>query len=423
MLSKPLQSPSVLGKSGQVASPPVVTAAQSATPPPARSASRIPPAGEIANNTRRAYEKVIRALTTAGAEKRRRDLRCDEPVFVSLTNLVEDLAGRPDLAPSTRMFYRSALLWLARTIAAECREASGVDEAIKTVKILEGYRFTVGCPRSGRARPIPEADYDQLRAELLRRAYAGSDWAGRAYVWLMAGVLSGVRPAEWLEAGWLGDGSALVVITGKVKIAGPAFMRGQDGREDLLPHGDAVAAPLCRTIPIAASKRKIVQAHMDLLHTWLGSWRQQRRLRRTGRPSATSRANTSKECTPLEDLSPQELEDGYTAYYNGVRSAIRYACLKLWDGSRMYSLYSARHQFSANMRAEVGPIVASELMGHSRPDSPAAGHYPGRHAAHTRSRQIGALRPGQKVDIPRSGQAVDECDSEQSWQSDRPRPA
>lgn len=351
---------------------------------PAREAAG---AAQIKPRTLITYTRALKTMIRAAEDKRRGELDETDHVPVTLTNLVEDLAEREDLASGTVNIYRSALLWHARNTAATSTHPGLVEEAKAMTRVLESFRKQGGRPKNDGAVPIPELDYSRLLAELLDRAVEDSDWAARAHAWLMAGVITGVRPAEWPGARWAPDDErTLEVTTGKVKLSEPAFIRAKLAAEDLARHGPGRTPPATRLIRVErAFDREVVQTHLEYLAAWLRAWRHSRTARGPGRPPARAAA-AAQQSVPLDQLAQEEIDEAYTAYYNGVRSVIRRACLKLWGGERMYSLYSARHQFSANARAEVGPAAAAELMGHTRPDSPSAAHYPSRHAAHSRSR-------------------------------------
>lgn len=340
------------------------------------------------------YRSSIKSITGYAEGRRREDQDETEVVPVTLRDLVEDLLARKDLTPKTMKLYRAALLWHARTLATTSPDPAVAREAAELVPRLEAVRQMAGRPREKDGQDaIPEEDYHKLLAELGERAIAGSLWASRAHAWLMAGVLTGVRPGEWTTARWTEGGQILEVVTGKAKLCEPAFVRNQMDREraERQRLGLDTAEAQFRPIPIERSfDREAVDTHLQNLRSWLSTWPDQQDSRPRGRPRKDDLA--SAKVTPLSELTEQQIEDAYAAYYNGVRSTIRHACLRLWKTEKMYSLYSARGQFSANARAQHGPHKASTLMGHTGPDSPSAAHYAKQGAAHGRYKSLGAER-------------------------------
>jgi hypothetical protein len=349
----------------------------------------------IGSSTERLYTKNLKTLTRYSEACRREDQDETEVVPVTFADVVRDFLVREDLSAGTWKIYRASLLWQARVTASSSPTPALVREALELIPLLEDDRQVAGRPRErDSSNLIPEQDYQQLLAELQRAAIAGSLWASRASAWLMAGVLTGVRPGEWTTAAWdSSDPRTLIVTTGKAKLCEPAFARAQMDRElaERQRLGFDLRVPSSRPIPIESDfDREVVDNHLRYLVSWLTTWRDQQTTRRRGRPSKQVMA--AARAVPLEQLAEAEIEDAYAAYYNGVRSAIRMACQRLWAGDKLYSLYSARSQFSANARAQHGPDRASELMGHSSPDSPATAHYGKQGAAHTRYRRLGAER-------------------------------
>ena len=345
--------------------------------------------------TEKHYRAHLRSMTRYSEALRRESPDENEAVGVTLTDLVTDFLARSDLAPSTAKGYRAALLFEARSLAHRARSAALQAEARRLIPLLEERRQVGGRPREKETiRLMPEADYHELVAELHGRAISGSLWAARASAWLMAGVITGVRPGEWTSARWHPEQpQILIVATGKTHLCEPAFVREQMNQElaDRQRQGLDLHESAEREIPIGSEfDREAVASHMRNLASWLMAWPHQQTHRGPGRPP---RADLSAlPLTPLEQLTPEQLEQGFEAYYNGARSVIRQACMRLWQGEKLYSLYSARRQFSANTRAALGPARASTLMGHSAPDSPSAAFYGKQGSAHDRFRRMGAER-------------------------------
>lgn len=361
---------------------------------------RVEPPFKVTPQTAKMYQSNLRSLINY-SERLRASEDDAEPVALTLTDLVTDFLARDDLTLQTQRNYRSALLWHARSRGSASKASRAVvSEAAKMIALLEETRSRAGRPKGEEAAPktIPEADYQDLVAELQRRAVLGSAWADRACTWAMAAMASGVRPHEWVGTHWdPKDPMQLRVPTGKMKITPPAFTRKHMSQEEraVLREAAPVGAAVVREVPIDTRfQHETVDAHLRCLRTWLESWRAQRETRGPGRPSR-KRLDDSQ-IVPVEQLSDNEIEEGYTAYYNGARNAIRMACQTLWAGEKFYSLYSMRRQFSANSRAQHGPERTAQIMGHTSPDTPAAAYYGKQGAAHSRYRTLGAERIGRE---------------------------
>lgn len=107
--------------------------------------------------------------------------------------------------------------------------------------------------------------------------------------------------------------------------------------------------------------------------------------------NTNGRANGSHRKLSLNHLSEEELEvvlkhadfarrmeenDNWDIYYQGCSNFIKYAVRKMWPKKeRLPSLYSGRHQFSANMKASgCKRKEVAALMGHNT-DETASQHY------------------------------------------------
>lgn len=354
---------------------------------------------DVKQTSERTYKVAIRTLYTYTEKKRHaaEGADSDEVVGVTLTEVVEDFLGRDDLSESTYKGYRAAVLWHARKQTIDGATPGVREEARGLVPRLEAARLQTGRPKEDTGPSwIPEADYHDLNNELMRRGHAGSRWADRAHAWLMAGTASGLRPGEWLEAKWdTEDLTCLVVVTGKAKLFEPAYIRKKLSSELARLPVQRQLEDRTRRVPIERRfEREIVDTHLQYIDEFLRSWRIEKGKRQAGRPPSKPAALAPQQLPlpPRDSLSPEEMEQAFKAYYLSVRDVIRHACLRLWAGEKLYSLYSARHQFSANKRAEVGPAETAAQMGHSSADSNSAASYASRHGAHARSKAAGAER-------------------------------
>ena len=183
----------------------------------------------------------------------------------------------------------------------------------------------VGQTSSRKRKGIRRADYELLVANLSNPT-RGGDYSKRAAYWLMAAVATGLRPREWEEAE-LDEAQGLL----HAKNAKATNGRGTG---------------LARSVPVDRDDIALVRAHLE----------------------------------SIKDLRAK----GYTfaQIHDHCAVALNRACKALWgtDPTRRYALYSARHQFSANIKAIHTPDEVAALLGHASVRT-ARTHYAPRRAA------------------------------------------
>lgn len=291
----------------------------------------------IAEVTQELYEKIFRRLIKYSSDLRSHDQL--EPVSLSPVQLVDDLYERQDIRSSSFSTYRSALLWIfSSRLEENPAYQAGLDRIHERSKMASGGEP----PQKGRTRRkkvIPESDFHLLIDELTGLS-SRSKWSYRTMYWLHAGLATGLRPVEWENAHWANDDhDRLDVKNAKRKVSPAAFLR----KSAIKP---LTGIPEERQIPVQPADRFYIEQHMRLID------------------------EAAAEGVPLAE------------YYQQCRRALWRACRKLWNGRKVYSLYTMRGQYSANSRAAVGPAATSVLMGHSREDTPSAAHYGKANQAH-----------------------------------------
>lgn len=253
----------------------------------------------------------------------------------------------------TWTLYRSALLW---DFGERAAGSPAYQEAHAKLAATRGGQMRGTKPEriraSAKARAgIPEAD---LAAILNQLAEMNSSvrWGARTQYWLQAGIATGVRPSEWDRVSWADeDKTWLLAPISKQKVDVPAFNRtkvalaeapgrGEDATQEMdgpqaedapdeeVPAGAPTAArrPSLRAIAVKPEDRLYVDLHLASIHS-------------SG--------------LPLQK------------YYANCRTVLWRACRKIWKGKRLYCLYSARHQFSANFKAENPLKDVAQAMGHN----------------------------------------------------------
>lgn len=307
------------------------------------------------------YRRIVRRLIRHSTHERSIDPL--EPVMVSPTMLVDDLYARTDLEPSSFSTYRSALLWHLASHRGEPGYAEGEARLHERTNSAAGEALQKTKPR--RRKVIPESDLHLLIEELTSLS-SRSKWAYRTIYWLMSGLSTGLRPIEWSSAAWEdAEHTALVLDNAKIKLAAPGFLRKGAGAQiaDDLEGGDLDDEDEIQADPAAGEYKSTVPP-----------------TRRVPVPNRQDRFFIEKHL----DLLAEQLAEGVTLkhYYEQCRRALWRSCRKLWGTKKTYSLYTMRGQYSANQRAAVGSGKTSELMGHSRPDTPSAAHYGKANQAH-----------------------------------------
>lgn len=290
---------------------------------------------EIAEKTKTLYIKLIKAM-----ERYSHNLLADgefDHVLVSPVQMVEHMTAREDLTSQSKRTYRAAAIWWFKQLADE----EPYQEALKKLdEWYEDEKIRLRLQRAKKVekkRSVPEEDFDTLTDSLRK---SRSEWARKALMWVEAGMITGLRPIEWLTAEW-GDEEKtfLIVKNAKIKASLPGYMRDEKRK------GYKYEPVLTRTIQLdEEAERIMVEEHMLSLE---------------------------KFC----DKEGEDKEERFTRYYELVRVTLNRECKKIWDGKKSYTLYDMRRQFSANMKAEFGRDVAAKRMGHSSPNNKARGSY------------------------------------------------
>lgn len=168
----------------------------------------------------------------------------------------------------------------------------------------------VGQTSSRKRKGIRKADYDLLVANLSNPTRNGY-YAKRASLWLMAAVATGLRPREWEHA-------ELDEVTGLLHARNAKATNGRG------------TGPM-RSVPVAPEDMGIVRAHIASIREMLAAGR------------------------------------SFTEIHENCAVAVYRACKALWgkDPTKRYALYSARHQFSANVKAVHSHEKVARLLGHA----------------------------------------------------------
>lgn len=243
----------------------------------------------------------------------------------------------PGILKSTFRQYKAALVCYMETLARRYPDAAedytNAILAIRQISSAQAARRKA-LPARTSASKAKHVHLDDLVLLGQTMLAVNTQWSHRAFIWLAAGIAAGLRPAEWQTVEILGEteGGELILRAANAKHTNG---RGNGEFRDI-------------TIP-PGWMREYTEQHLRMLGEWLAG----------GEP--------------------------YDSYYNTCRQTLLRAVRALWpDNSRKrYTLYSARHQFCANLkRAGVSKGGIAAKMGHAS-EKTATEHYGKRRSGHS----------------------------------------
>jgi integrase len=284
----------------------------------------------LGGDTERQYLKIVSRMYRESTDRRSTD-----PVLVaSVTDkdVVDDLLRiAPELRPATWRLYRSALRWhllhLVETLPAS--RSAALQLALDALNAYAHIQDSKLPPRtsSARRRSLTEDDLGRLINALNSRRASEFNWSLRAAHWLLAGLGTGLRPVEWLDAVLLDDGH-LRVRNAKIKGVLGGIPSGD--LFDVESESGSVQPEVVqyRIVPVPEEYRVWVRVHLTSLREAL------------------------------------DLGVPFKRIYGNCRTAIRRACDDLWAGKKRIALYTARGQFTSNAKAIMPLGQVSLLLGH-----------------------------------------------------------
>ena len=358
------------------------------------------PGPALKSNTVAKYEAVYNRFV--GKVTSTLQFSPDEPITITPTELVEHwIASAPETRGQTGNLERAAILWvLNHNRAAGWEEAHKRLSAIRrTPSFLRAQREsnrplgpTVRTRSPGKV--IPEDDLNLIMAELSK----GKTNGARAQWFLMAGIASGARPSEWIDAEWVDEPRGVLrIFTAKVKARNawahiPSMTFTQEDLDHELDQAWTERAPpdqddaqansasweaidferriasvnltdeekrelrdarykngvlLFRDVQIERGYVGYVSLHMAEVKTAIA----------LGLPDQADSAALGRE--DKESLFERN-------YYNPVRHIIWRTCKKLFLGDdKLYSPTDTRDTFAANRKAVLGLAAAAGELGHS----------------------------------------------------------
>jgi len=301
----------------------------------------------IKESTRAHYETQARRIWRAAA----RDLAAEAGAVITPMGVVDHLIkrgrgepGGDTLKISSWIAYRSALLWdfsqhphlaeyaLAMRVLEECRHPA--PELAAEMRARD-HKERV------EKRGIPRRDLQKLLAQLGAMGRT-VHWGARTQHWVLAGIATGIRPGEWEHTRWSDEDlmTWLIAPNSKEKADIPGTIRQRVAISAVMEGQslDSVHKPLrenisMRVVPVDAIDRMVINAHL------------------------------------IGIKAAAEKGISFSDYYTCCRTTLWRACKVIWHGKLNYSLYNARHQYSADAKRKLTPEEIAERMGHNNPRS------------------------------------------------------
>ncbi len=209
---------------------------------------------------------------------------------------------------ATWRIYRAALHFYL--------ESSGYQEAADWIRYARP-EFTM--TREARTSQKKQKGLAPEEASALTAALAASTsrYAHSARIWLQAGILTGLRPAEWREASFDPDTATLTVVNAKATNG-----RGNGPMRRLRLHN------------LSRGEREIIQEMIRVAHG----------------------------------------HEDFRKLYGGVRKVLLVTARRVWPRRKLrISLYSSRHQWVANAKRIYDRRTVAALAGHASAET--AGHH------------------------------------------------
>lgn len=237
-----------------------------------------------------------------------------------------------NLMQSTWKLYRSALIYYAETeFEREEITAKQLEKFKEILKKTSGSSDKkTGRTSNSKKKSFNLIEMKEIDAELKNNK---SKWANATRIFIRAGKYVGLRPIEWIGANYNEEKKILIVLNAK----------NTNGRS-------------------FGNKRILSLEHLD--------------------------ENQIKDVVLQVSIVKGIYEKGlWNIYYEGCSSLLRRIARKIWPNKKKYpTLYSSRHQFSADMKASGCTMKeVAALMGHAS-DQTAQSHY-GKRIYGTRGRK------------------------------------
>lgn len=222
------------------------------------------------------------------------------------------------LRPRTLRLYRASLIYYIELELADNKIDQAAFDKMKNVlsNLKAGDAKDLELKTSAKKQKhLTLKDYKVLDDALKA---SKNKWSSATRIWLKSGVITGLRPIEWRQAVYDEEENRLIIKNAK----------NTNGRS----HGEFRSFYLDH---ITASEKNTVLQHLKIA------------------------------------FSLSQKDEVWKQYYEGCSNLLKYTAGKVWPSRERHpTLYSARHQFSANMKASgCKPEEIATLMGHAVDDT------------------------------------------------------
>lgn len=247
-------------------------------------------------------------------KKAMKELNIVKEEDLDMRQLVVWLANkRPEISRPTWRQYKSSIVFFLE----------GLDVTDETINALEYLREkeASGCvlkstkTSSRKLKKISLHEWGKVEKYL--KSNTGK-WYNNLHDWLKAGLLTGLRPIEWKN-------TKFFLYEGKIPALLVENAKNTNGRAN-----GSVRTLLLEDLSI--SELKVIKDHLSNVRTF----------------------------SSIGD-------DGYEFFYNGCANTLRKICKKIWPRRlKQITLYSTRHQFSANAKSSgFSKSEVAAMMGHA----------------------------------------------------------
>lgn len=222
------------------------------------------------------------------------------------------------LRPRTLRLYRASIIYYMELELADKRIDQASFDKMKTLlsNLKSGDSKDLELKTSAKKQKhLTVKDYKVLDDALKE---SDNKWKNATRLWLRAGIITGLRPIEWRQAIYDEEENRIIVKNAK----------NTNGRS----HGEFRSLYLEH---LTASEKNTVLQQLKIAFPF------------------------------------SQTDSMWKKYYEGCSNLLKYTCGKVWPSRERHpTLYSARHQYSANMKASgCKPEEIATLMGHAVDDT------------------------------------------------------
>ena len=276
-------------------------------------------------STKENYENKARQLCQRVAT----EYGLPSPHQVSPLTVVDTLISRKStISRNTWKYYKASLRYLFEKQMAENEDLATKEELFAAIELLTSESSS-GAMKKGvassakKAKSVPEKDFQAL-VNFLSVNAENHKYAAILRTWILAARITGLRPSEWQHCGFIYDPEGNELL----RVKNAKFTNGRGNGE-------------YRTLNISGLQPHERQAIHDMIE--------------------------------MIDIVTNDIP--FPELQSAVSDYMSYAVRKCLGHRKQYpSLYSLRHQFSADIKNQFSKQEVAALLGHAS-DETAGNHY------------------------------------------------